>query len=225
MSEPGAKLLEYTVVNHRVDKALGLEDARWLRGAVAGLVDRPELHQHDGQGLVYQHPLVRYEVCADEAMIRGLAEGAFLLRGLPCLSELRLGPQEYAVLHRCVESRRVQVGPCSGSTIYHFETPYLALNHENHKTWERGDPFARRRLLERVVIGNLLSLAKAVRLDVAERLHAEVDLQPAGWYELKPGVRLLGFRGAIQVNFTLPERWGIGKSSARGFGTLSQKEV
>jgi hypothetical protein len=41
---------------------------------------------------------------------------------------------------------------------------------------------------------------------------------------LKPGVELLGFEGSIRINFRLPLRWGIGKSSARGFGTLIAQE-
>jgi hypothetical protein len=79
-------------------------------------------------------------------------------------------------------------------------------------------------LLERVVIGNLLSLSKAIDLHVSERLHAEVDLHPCGLQVLKPGVELLGFGGSIRINFRLPLRWGIGKSSARGFGTLITQE-
>jgi len=35
---------------------------------------------------------------------------------------------------------------------------------------------------------------------------------------------LLGFLGSLRTNFQLPERWGIGKSSSRGFGTLIVQE-
>lgn len=174
---------------------------------------------------MYHHPLIRYVVHRSEATIAGLAEGAFLLRSMPVLGSLRLGTREYRVLEQTVESCRTGVGSCSEPIIYSFQAPYLALNQDNYETWQRSDAFSARRLLQRVVVGNLLSLAKAIRLDVSERLNAEVDLRPDQWEEVKPGVRLLGFRGAIQVNFTLPDRWGIGKSSARGFGTLIRGEV
>ncbi len=75
------------------------------------------------------------------------------------------------------------------------------------------------------MIGNLLSLSKAIGLHVSERLHAEVDLEPCGMQTLKPGLALLGFRGSVRINFRLPTRWGIGKSSARGFGTLVVQEA
>jgi hypothetical protein len=204
---------------------LDLRHARWLRGAIAGAVSRPEFHNHAGRSFVYQHPLIRYDACGNQAVILGLAEGAFLLRRLPVFETLQLGADTHRVLDRCIEATRVEIGACGEPAIYRFQTPFLALNQENHATWMRGDPFARRRLLQRIVVGNLLSLSKAINLHVAEELHAEVDLDPDDWYDLKPGVRLLGFRGLVQFNFLLPDGWGIGKSSARGFGTLTQEET
>ena len=220
-----SKLVEHTTVRLTLDRELDLRHARWLRGAIGTIIDRPEFHHHFPQGLLYQHPMIRYFVHGDRAIIAGLAEGAFLLRGLPAFERLRLGAEEYCVLNQSAEASRCVLGPTAEPIVYHFQSPYLALNQENYPIWENGDPFARRRLLKRVVVGNLLSLAKAISLSVSERLHAEVDLQPDGWHELKPDLQLLGFRGAVRVNFDLPEAWGIGKSSARGFGTLTRAEA
>ena len=77
----------------------------------------------------------------------------------------------------------------------------MALNQENHRTWSRSTSAEQLGLLGRVLVGNLLSLSKAIGLHVEERLRAEIDLEPDGWHELKPGVRLLGFRGSFRVNF------------------------
>jgi hypothetical protein len=107
---------------------------------------------------------------------------------------------------------------------YVFQTPYLALNQDNFQNWEGSNEVERKRLLSRIVVGNLLSLSKAIGLHVAERLRAEVDLRPCGFQTLKPGIELLGFLGSLRTNFQLPERWGIGKSSSRGFGTLIVQE-
>ena len=67
----------------------------------------------------------------------------------------------------------------------------------------------RSRLLQRVLIGNILSLCKAIGLDVSARLEAETDLAATGLEELKPGLHLLGFKGSVRVNFLLPECWGM----------------
>jgi len=217
------KSIEYTTIRHVVAVGLDQSHARWLRGAVATRATRPEFHHHRGDALIYSHPLIRYHVIQDAAVIAGVAEGAPLVRGMPRLDELALGGQAHRVLERVAETARIEVGPTTEAVDYAVTTPYLALNQDNHPAWERGGREDRRRLLERVVVGNLLSFSKAIGMHVDRRLVAEVDLEPDGWHDLKPGVRLLGFRGTIRVNFALPEGWGIGKSGARGFGTLFRK--
>ena len=216
--------IEQTIIRIRLGCHLTLNHVRWLRGSMAKLIDRPEFHHHTSAGLVYKHPLIRYAVQGDEAYIMGLAAGAFLLRAVPRIETLHLGTEEYPVLERRQEVSRFALGPVPAPVIYHFTAPYLALNQENYALWQCSDLFSRRALLQRVVVGNLLSLSKAIGLDVSERLQAEVELEPSGFHELKPGVRLLGFQGAIRINFALPNFWGIGKSSARGFGTLISEE-
>ena len=153
----------------------------------------------------------------------GLGWGPFCFAGFRRSRRSRSVPRRHRVAHHQREVTRVEVGPTSTPTQYEFRTPYLALNQDNHELWDRGSTADRRLLLERVVVGNLLSLSKAIGLHVEERLHAEIDLEPDGWHEIKPGVRLLGFRGTIRVNYLIPDLWGIGKSSARGFGTLTMR--
>ena len=192
-------------------------------GAMAKRGSRAEFHQHDGDRVIYHHPLVRYDVSTGEAAVAGLAEGALLLRSLPAFDAFALGGEEHRVLDRRVESKRVEIGPTRDPIIYTFRAPYLALNQENHRVWAGSGAPGQVALLGRVIVGNLLSLSKAIGLHVEERLRAEVHLEPDGWHDLKPGVRLLGFRGTIRVNYRIPDLWGIGKSSARGFGTLSRE--
>lgn len=232
MATPGEKTslddshctrLDYSVVSYRLGTTLELHHARWLRGAVAERSARPEFHNHDGDRLIYHHPLVRYDVSTGEAAVAGLAEGAVLLRSLPAFEAFSLGGKTQRVLGHRVESQRVEVGPSREPIAYTFRTPYLALNQDNHKVWSGSSPAAQADLLARVVVGNLLSLSKAIGLHVEGRLRAEVDLEPDGWHEIKPGVRLLGFLGKIRVNYLIPGLWGIGKSSARGFGTVSRE--
>jgi hypothetical protein len=219
------RLYEYTEVNIRLEHALGLSHARWLRGAISRMANQAEFHHHAEVGLSYQHPLIRYDTSTGHGSLLGLAQGALLARSIPQVKFLRLGSETLKVVDWSVISDRVPIGPVEQMICYQFQTPYFALNQENHEVWRRAGDFERTRLLERVLIGNLLSLSKAVGLNVAVRLRAETDLEPSGFEELKPGVSLLGFHGSFRVNFLLPERWGIGKSSARGFGTLSRKEI
>jgi Cas6b C-terminal domain/Cas6b N-terminal domain len=222
--ETVSKPIDFTIVRHDLGVRLTMAHARWLRGAVIQRANRPEFHQHDADGVIHQQPLIRYDVSTGLAELAGIAEGALLLRALPPFDAFALGRETLRVSRRDVESGRVELGPTAEPIRYLFLTPYLGLNQENHRQWERVAGQERQRLLERVVIGNMLSLSKSIGLHVSERLRAEVDLHPCGLQTLKPGVELLGFAGSIRINFRLPVRWGIGKSSARGFGTLTAQE-
>ena len=86
-----AKFVESTAVHFTLDDQLDLQHARWLRGAIGRVMDRPEFHHHAERGIVYQHPLIRYDVSGNQAMILGLAEGRFLLRSLPALENVAFG--------------------------------------------------------------------------------------------------------------------------------------
>jgi hypothetical protein len=221
----GTKSIETASDEYTLNLPLRMEHARWLRGVVASKVDRTELHHHCSHGIVYQHPLVRFDISTGNALVSGLDAGALLLRSTPPFLEFTFGRETYPVLAHQRRSARVDIGPTAEQHGYMLKTPYLALNQENHVRWNRGSKTDRERLLERIVVGNLLSLSKAIGLNVEERLCSDVHLEPDDWHEIKPGVRLLGFRGSFRVNFQLPDLWGIGKSSARGFGTLTRVEA
>jgi hypothetical protein len=78
------------------------------------------------------------------------------------------------------------------------------------------------KLLRKILIGNLLSLSKALGYEVPGPIEAEVDVGEPTEVILKPGVVLLGFSGRFHANFSIPQNWGIGKQSARGFGTVQR---
>ena len=140
------------------------------------------------------------------------------LRFLPAGSRTFSGP---LAVSSSVE--RSKVGPVAEPIAYEFRSPYLALNQENHRAWERCRPVAARSGTDRR--GQLAVAFQGHRAARRASAQAEVALEPDGWHELKPGMRLLGFRGTFTVNFALPDGWGIGKSSARGFGTAIRREA
>ena len=104
------KQIDHAIARYRLGVSLELPQARWLRGAWRS-GPPGEFHQHDGDRLIYHHPLVRYDVSTGEAIIAGLAEGAVLLRSLPAFDEFSLGGETHQVLVYRAEMRRVEIGP------------------------------------------------------------------------------------------------------------------
>ena len=217
-------LIEHCLVSFDIAHAIRLEDARWLRGAIAQVMTRPEFHSHMGTKLSYFEPLIRYETSNGKLNIVGICNGSMLLKELPRFQTLRLGPTEVNVYRQITTPSRVEVGATENKINYRFASECLPLNQENHDRWRRMHDSEKSELMRRILIGNILSFAKGIGMSVTARLEAECNLVPVGFRTLKPGVRMLGFTGEFSVNFKLPPMWGLGKSTSRGFGTVKQLE-
>lgn len=203
--------------------SLGLREARLLRGAIATGQVRSEFHNHRDDTLVYRHPLVRYDTSFGVPRIVGIGAGAMLTKTLQLPATIKLGQQQVEILDSSIESERVVIGPSKEPIQYLLGSPLLPLNQKNDRIWRKGNKDDRQNLLDRVLIGNVLSFCKTVGLHVSEKIVVKTNLAPAGAFVLKPGVRMRGFRGSFEINFHLPEFWGLGKSSSRGFGTIVRK--
>lgn len=200
-----------------------------LRQAVtARFPDEPLLHNHaepggaGGQtsagGYDYRAPRVRYLIRDGIGEVVGWGDGADLLDGFPeRLDRLRIGPQEHRVLGTELHDLSAPFGRTDEPRAYRTLTPWLALNEQNASRFEALDGPGRRALLSRILVGNLLALAKSVGHWVDGRIGAEiasVRVQPVR----HKGIRLIGIRAHARVNFALPPLLGIGKLASKGYG-------
>jgi len=220
----GTKVIEQTLVTLRCNERLSLQDARFLRGVFAGIYpNRPEFHGHGPSGLVYEHPRIQYKVVDGRGSIVGLQEGGFLLQVAEVPMRLRLRARWLDVMAVDRIVRTVPFGLTELSIEYKFGTPWLALNAENHGRFQverlQGKE-ATNALMKKVLIGNLLSMSKSLDYEVPGLIEMTVEVEEPAEVVLKPGVALLGFLGRFRTNFLIPPLWGIGKQSARGFGTV-----
>jgi hypothetical protein len=180
------------------------------------------LHQHNADGsLLYAYPRVQFKVLQRTAHLVGIAEGGELVSRLWAqVNHARLGAEELPVLEAALTRRREQLGQAVTSIAYRFRTPWLGLNQDNFHRYEANrDSTERRALLERILVGNCLALAKAFGHRVVGRLSADASgLRP--WTSRLKGIEMLSFLGTFHVNFHLPKLVGIGKSVSRGFGSV-----
>ena len=213
--------MRWTKIVWKTDSSLSLADASRLRGFLGqrwrGVT---EFHHHrDNGSLIYSHPLIQTKVLDQNFVITGLAEGAMIAEALPNPGSIKLGKRtlNIAVEHR--ETGTAEIGPMSDTVPYTFITTWLCLNDTNYLKYLTSSRDERKQLIARILIGNILSMCKAVRVNVQSRLHVIHQLEPCGLSTPK-SVPFLGFSGSFDINFSLPEWWGIGKFASRGFGTL-----
>ncbi|MDZ7267110.1 MAG: CRISPR-associated endonuclease Cas6 [candidate division KSB1 bacterium] len=206
--------------------APGPFQAHQLRGAIANLYrEWSIMHQHHGRQYLYRHPLVQYKVIDGLPMVVGLGVGAELLAALDPPRRLLLGT-------RMVEFSEVRlvsdIYEPDFSTLhrFYFATPWLALNEDNYDRYREHELHERhqaiRELLERILIGNILSFAKGLGLSILSRLQASI----AQWYaepvraKQRQSGLLAGFAASGEVTFSAPAFWGFGKQSSRGNGVM-----
>ncbi len=215
--------IEITKLAFVVDKVVDRSATEKIRGYLGNMFwHRPELHHHRGDGsLVYRYPVVQYKIVNDECILIGFGEGGEVLKEV--FQELRvinLNGTWQEVISRSIETYLVQFGIASNPISYVFLTPWLALNEENYEKYQRfGSEEKRKELLSRVLVGNILSIAKSLGYTVKEEIRAEIKRIRETSTKLK-GTPMLGFWGEFAVNFEIPDYFGLGKSVARGFGTI-----
>jgi len=216
--------LEKTEIWITTEKPLELSDGGAIRGFFGNLYqNRPEFHGHRGDSLVYKHPLIQYKVFNGFALIVGLKEGAYLLKAIPRLETLELYFQKYPILKQTTTTDAVHFGLSEEDMVrYSFVTPWIGLNEENYNKYIslRKNPAESKALLNRILVGNLLSMSKALGYVVENKIRVISRLEASQTIEAKEGVKLITFEGEFEANFAIPDLWGIGKFSSRGFGTI-----
>ena len=182
------------------------------------------LHNHNPDGgLRYEYPRVQFKVIDRTAHLIGIAEGADLVTKLWFeVDRAALSGESLPILESTLNRRRESLGEVAESVAYRLHTPWLGLNQENFRAYELAkDSGHRCALLERILVGNCLALAKAFGHHVRARLTADASRLRPHMAHLK-GVAMLAFVGIFRVNFLIPDRAGIGKSVSRGFGTVER---
>lgn len=220
--------LEITEYRLRFERTLAPGEATHLRGFFASAFAEEELlHQHRPDGSpIYVYPRVQFKVIDRTAELIGLAEGGAVVERLwREVESARLGDEQLPVLEATLLRRREPLGEFAEPIEYRFVNPWLGLNQENHARYEAARSDADRQgILERVLVGNCLSLAKAFGHWVNGRLTADARRLRPRTCRFKDQA-MIGFEGLFRINFRLPNGIGIGKSVSRGFGTVAAESL
>ena len=100
--------------------------------------------------------------------------------------------------------------------------PLLALNEKNYEKYQcLGTQAKKIEQLEKILIGNIISMSKSLGYTVPAPIEANIIKIRETRTSLK-GTPMIGFLGTFSVNFEIPDYWGIGKSVSRGFGTVKR---
>ncbi|MGF1532438.1 MAG: CRISPR-associated endonuclease Cas6 [Bernardetiaceae bacterium] len=205
---------------------LNRADAHRLRGYFSHLFRErsPLLHNHlEGGGLRYQYPLVQYKVVhGGIPVLVGLQEGAELLLELfTKVDHLQLGDRYYPTKDKQIEFRTDDFGCTHQLHRYRFDSLWMALNQNNYERYRQASPEEQKQMLNKILIGNILTFFKGIDLRIQVQLLVDFQMRGEQSKETQfKNQRMIAFNGYFTTNAYLPPYIGLGKSTARGFGTI-----
>ncbi|MBW1929118.1 MAG: hypothetical protein JRJ13_08205 [Deltaproteobacteria bacterium] len=201
-----------------------LEPPSTLRGFINDIFpDEPLLHQHESNGLIYIYPRIQYKVFDGKGIVIGIEEGTDLIQTISKkLMNLKLYNSYYTVTGKKIKKEYMNFGSTTRYNHYNFTSPWLALNETNYEKYQKlGSQIKRKKLLQRILVGNILSMSKSLGYTVTDVIKVNIIKIKEITTSIK-GNPMLGFLGEFEVNFEIPDYLGIGKSVSRGFGTVKK---
>jgi hypothetical protein len=206
---------------------LATRDAHKLRGYFGTLFREhsPLLHNHLESGeSAYRYPMVQYKVLDRVPTLVGLNEGADLLIGLFLkMKELEIGGVTYPVYQKNIESKTINIGLSDDLHAYSFKTLWMALNQQNYLSYLTENDEQKAKHLKAILVGNLLSFFKGMNYRIEGTIMANLKIT-AQRETLFKNNTMIAFEAGFVTNIILPGTIGLGKSVARGFGTIEKTD-
>ena len=180
-------------------------------------VEDTEFHHHDDNP--YRYPLIQYKRIKDEISVMGINQYSDMVYDrLSSLQYIVLAKQKIPITSIIFDRTKHII--TDEITPYSFTSPWIALNKENYTKFKNLDGQFKKRFLEDILIGNLLSMLKGLGIRIDYQLYVQLK-----WYKEVPIIAhkhsFSGFYAKFVTNLSLPKHIGIGKSVSKGFGILS----
>lgn len=195
-----------------------------FRGAIINKVGQENIlfHNHLNQNFRYGYPVIQYKV----------------LKSSPTIVCINDGTEE---IHRFFEQTNWDInlnGKRINTEIKHLSFDYFscgfsarplkykienwfALNESNFRRFvQLNSDKERIKLLERVIIGNILSFAKGIKWNIDQQIELAISHLPKQHSITFKSHQMIGFNLSFTTNIILPDLIGLGKSVSRGFGVI-----
>lgn len=199
----------------------------YFRGAVIASLEKKDIlfHNHEEDKLRYSYPLIQYKRIHKKAAVMGVGKGIEVISQLLTAHDFN-----YQIGNEQVEMRIEAVNAYDNEIVLTEDTSFryrlhswLPLNTSNYAQYMNSESLVERiQILERVLIGNILSLLKGIEIHLEEQLIVRItDITGQRPYIYKK-VRLMAFDIEFKANIQLPQYIGIGKNASIGCGILTK---
>ena len=200
-----------------------------FRGAVIDAVGQENgllFHNHVGEGFRYAYPMIQYKRIGGKAAIVCVGDGVDEIGKFfsACNFEIMIGERRVHLEVERMTPVKMRVQVWNGDFEYRLRG-WLPLNHANYELYKTMDGVIERtRLLERVLVGNILSMCKGVGIEVDKEIVCKITQVGEMRLATFKGVKTNCVDIEFHSNMSLPDFIGIGKGSSLGFGIVTRKK-
>jgi len=190
-----------------------------FRGFMAHLFSNiSEFHHHSEQS--YHYPLIQYKRINSKLAIIGIGKYADIVnQNIPSIEHITTETQKIPVNN--IQLTNSVFDLQYSLSKYRFISPWIALNKQNYEKYRTLSGSERKKILEKVLVGNILSMYKGLGIFIQDKIEVSILKQiskPVTAHEN----RFIGFHPIFASNTKLPEFFGVGKSVSKGFGTIQE---
>ena len=217
--------MKYDIVNISFDvgEDISSVSASKVRGFIGSqFSEYTILHNHyNNEKFLFTYPLVQYKIINNKIFILGIGEGGKIIKKISHdINSFDLD-KKYNVKEKVIHEKMVDIKPTKEEKHYKFITPWLGLNTNNYpkymalKSWKD-----KKDLINKILVGNILSMSKGLGIIVNKRLYAKTHFDTKT-VQYK-SVYMTSFTGEFKIHYDIPDYFGLGKGVSHGFGCVRQ---
>lgn len=206
------------------DAEISIREIPLFRAAVSSSIGsgNPLFHNHlEGGTLRYSYPLIQYKRIDGKASIFSIGPATDVIWEFFQRTDfdIRLGRRYVRLSVKDIVRGEVSFSDAPTESSYHLDY-WLALNEENYRKYLELDCLSDRvELLERLLVGNVLSMYKGCDVFIDRPVSIKIqDLSSPELISYK-SIPLMAFDVKFRSNVPLPLFAGLGKHVSVGFGT------
>lgn len=199
----------------------------FFRGAVIASLEKKDIlyHNHDDDKLRYSYPLIQYKRIHKKAAVMGVGKGIEVISQLLTANDFnyQIGNKKVEMQIETVNAYDNEILLTENADCHYRLHNWLPLNSSNYVQYQNSESLVERiQILERVLVGNILSFLKGIGIHLEEQLIVNVkDITGQRPYIYKK-VKLMAFDIEFKANIQLPQYIGIGKNASVGCGILTK---
>lgn len=222
-------LKEIRVLTAIFSNRLPSKEIASFRGAVIEKVgiENDLFHNHnntgEGSNYYYRYPLVQYQLRRHKPSLVFLEEAvdkANLFLSQPNI-ELTVRGTPYRAQLKSLSIDRHKIGNSPQFQYYQINN-WIALNEKNFGKYQQLYSLSKcATLLEEVLVGHILALAKGLGHRFSTRFEVEIGGIEKESVAIYNQIKVKTFDIQFRTNLVLPTGIGLGKGASRGFGLLN----